>query len=168
MRLRTGLKAMVGLSALGIAIATLLIFTCPFAGQMAFSTLVRQAHTEHGDVAEHHAQQHHGETQEAHGAEEHHLAHERFTVHLMVIPHVRAYPAEETRLFGIEVAPVGILVLLLVLGLSFFILQQRRLSFVGHTVTPQTMGIAVFLITVWNVVFAAFLLVVEIVQLKEL
>lgn len=39
MKLRTGLKVLIGLSVLAIAVAILLTYTCPFAGQIAFSTL---------------------------------------------------------------------------------------------------------------------------------
>jgi len=168
MRLRTGLKALVGLSAVGVAVAILLIFTCPFGGHIAFSTLVRQVHTEHGDATEQHAQEHHGAAPEGHTAAEHHEAYNGLTVHFMVIPGVRANPVQETKVFGIEVAPLGILVLLSIIALSYLILRQQRWSVLGCSVTPRSMGIAVFLVTLWNVVFAAFLLVVEIVQLKEL
>jgi len=132
MKLRTGLKALIGISVLGIAVGVLLIYTCPFAGQIAFSTLVREVPTEHGGGL------------------------------------VRSYPVKETKLFGIEVSPLGIIVLLVLIALCFLILRQRSLNFFGYTVTPKAMGVTIFLITLWNLVFAAFLLGVEVVQLKEL
>lgn len=132
MRLRTGLKALIGISVLGIAVAVLLIYTCPFAGQIAFSTLVREVPTEHGGGL------------------------------------VRSYPVKETKLFAVEVSPLGIIVLLVLIALCFVILRQRPLNLFGYAVTPKAMGVTIFLITLWNLLFSAFLLGVEVVQLKEL
>ncbi len=196
-KLRTGLKASIGFSVLGIAVATFLIYTCPFAGQIAFSTLVRQVPMEHATGAGEQSQQHAVEPPKSHGAVEEHREgkgerheevrghpeavqkpdeavaepHEEkkgLTVHLMVIPNVRSYPVTETKLFDINVSPLGILVLLLLIALCLLILRQRPLSLFGHAVTPKVMGVTVFLITLWNLVFAAFLLGVEVVQLNEL
>ncbi len=197
MKLRTGLKSLIGISVLGIAIAIFLIYTCPFAGQIAFSTLVRQVPMEHHEGAGEHPQPHGAEMQKPHeemeqrkeGKGEHHEemkahpeaaqkphdamaeAHEKgegLKVHLMVIPDVRSYPVKETKLFGIDVSPLGIIVLLLLIALCFFILRQRSLNLFGYSVTPKAIGVTVFLITLWNLVFAAFLLGVEVVHLKEL
>lgn len=195
MRLRTGLKVLIGLSVLGVAVALLLTFTCPFAGQIAFSTLVRQVPMEHPAGAGEPSQQHWVEVKKPHGGvqkhkkekEEHHEAaqgqviekpHEAvtehreerkgLTVHLMVIPHVRTYPVKETKLFGLEVSLLGILVLLLLIALCFLLLGQRPLRLLGYTVTLRAMGITVVLINLWNLIFAAFLLGVEVVQFKEL
>lgn len=219
MKLRTGLKALIGISILGIGVAILLIYTCPFAGQIAFSTLVRQVPMEHHEGGGTHSQQHGKEMQEGeakqhmgsggepheemkahpepaqkpHGEAEHedmkeethretksqaekpreamagHDAEEKgFMVDLMVIPNVRSYPVKETKVFGIEVSPLGIIVLLVLIALCFLILRQRSLNLFRYTVTPKTMGVTVLLATLWNLVFAAFLLGVEVVQLKEL
>lgn len=224
MKLRTGLKALIGLSVLGIGVAILLVYTCPFAAQIAFSTLVRQVPMEHGSGAAGPSQQHGGEMQkpqgevEQHkeGGGEHHEAakahpeaaqkphggmekhegmkeerledvkadsesvqkpHEAvaehhdekgLSLHLMVTPNVRSYPVKETKVFGIEVSPLGIIVLLVLIGLCFLILRQRSSNLFGYTVTPKALGVTVFLGVLWNLVFAAFLLSVEVVQLKEL
>ena len=154
MTLRTGLKTLIGLSVLGIGVAVFLIYTCPFAGQIAFSTRVRQVAMEAKD----HAQV----------AAEHRDEHKGFSVHFMMIPGVRSYPVKETKVVGIDVSPLGILTLLVVIALSALILRQRAWSLFGHRVTPRAMGIMVFLITAWNLVFAAFLLGVEAIQLREL
>lgn len=197
MKLRTGLKVLIGISVLGIAVAVFLIYTCPFAGQIAFSTLVRQVPMEHHEAAGAHSQQHGGEMQKPQGEVEQHMKgggehheavkahpepaqkpHDAMTegheeggglkVHLMVIPNVQSFPVKETKLFGIEVSPVGIIVLLMLIALCFLILRQRSLSLFGYTMTPKAMGVTVFLITLWNLVFAGFLLGVEVVYLKEL
>ena len=86
----------------------------------------------------------------------------------MMIPNVRSYPVEETQLFGIEVSPIGIIVLLLLIALCLLILRQRPVSLLGYTLSPKAMGVTVFLITLWNLVFATFLLGIEVFQLKEL
>jgi hypothetical protein len=181
MKLKTGLKTLIALSVVGIAIAILLIFTCPFAGQIAFSTLVRQVPMEHPAGTGGHPQQLDPKLEKPHGGVEKHSVqkpHEaiaehrdepkRLSVHLMVIPNVRSYPVEETQLLGIEVSPIGIIVLLLLIALCHLILRQRPLSLFGYTVSPKAMGVTVFLITLWNLVFATFLLGVEVFQLKEL
>ena len=197
MKLRTGLKALIGFSVLGIAIAIFLIYTCPFAGQIAFSTLVRQVPMEHSPGEVGHSQEHGAQVEKPHGGVEQHREgegeqheemkahpeaaqkpHEAMSeghkeggglkVHLMVIPDVRSYPVKETKLFGIDVSPLGIIVLLLLIALCFFILRQRPLNLFGYSVTPKAMGVTAFLITLWNLVFAAFLLGVEVVHLKEL
>lgn len=198
MKLRTGLQTLIGLSVLGVALAILLIFTCPFAGQIAFSTLVHQVPMEHGAGAggplKHPArepQRHPGASVEAEGAEKaghhedakghpetvreghetaagHHEDKKGLSVHLMVVPNVLAYPVTETKVFGINVSPLGIIVLLFVIALCCLILRQRPVSLFGYVVTPKAMGVTVALVTVWNLVFAAFLLGVEVFQLREL
>ncbi|GEM_PF-3672266 len=219
MKLRTGLKVLIGISVLGIAVAVLLVYTCPFAGQIAFSTLVRQVPMEHHEGAGAHSEQHGGEMQKGeakqpmerggehheemkaqsepaqkpHGEAKHegmkeesdaemkrqaekpheamaghHEEEKGFMVDFMMIPNVRSYPIKETKVFGIEVSPLGIIVLLLLIALCFLILRQRSLNLFGYIVKPKTMGVTVLLATLWNLVFAAFLLSVEVVQLKEL
>jgi hypothetical protein len=175
MTLRTGLKTLIGLSVLGIGVAVFLIYTCPFAGQIAFSTRVRQVPMEHAGGGEH-ARQPGGGAEEAHeekpdqaqAAAGHPDEHKGFSVHFMMIPDVRSYPVKETSVVGLEVSPLGILALLVVIALSVLILRQRDWSLCGYRVTRQTMARTVFLITVWNLVFAAFLLGVEALQLREL
>jgi len=190
MRLRTGLKALIGLSVLGIGVAIFLIYTCPFAGQIAFSTLVRQMPMGHSPHVEEHPQHPSGKTQEPHkgkgegpegmgghpevaqqphGAEaEHPEKGEGLMVGAMAVPDVRSYTVEETKLFGVEVSVLGIGVLLLLIAFCLLILRQRPLSLFGHKVTPTALGIIVSLMTLWNLVFAAFLGGVEVIQLKEL
>lgn len=191
MKLRAGLKVLIGLSVLGIAVAILLIYTCPFAGQIAFSTLVRQVPMEHGSGAAGPSQQHSAEMQKPDaGVEKHEKGREAAKghpdpaqkpheptvehregwkgVHLMFDPNVRSYPVKETKLFGIDVSPLGIIVLLLLIALCFLILRQRPVSLFGYVVTPRVMGVTGLLISLWNLVFAAFLLGVEVVYLKEL
>jgi hypothetical protein len=185
MKLGTGLKALIGLSILGIAIAIFLIYTCPFSGRLAFAALVRQVpHAEHPG---------HGAEQKVEGQPGPHLGphekkaepHERagaphaqpaparreekgLSVHFMAVPGVRRYPAQETEVFGVEVNPIGIAVLLVLIGLCALILRQRPLRLFGRTLTPKTMGVAVLAITLWNLAFAAFLLWVEIYVFREL
>lgn len=180
MTLRTGLKTLIGLSVLGIGIAVFLIYTCPFVGQIAFSAGVRQVPMEHSAGEKAHAGQPAGTAEEAHkekGAEakDHTQAaaedrdeHKGFSVHFMMVPNVRSYPVKPMPVVGIDVSPLGIPTLLVVIALSVIILRQRTWSLFGHRVTPQAMGIMLFLITVWNLVFAAFLLGVEVVQFREL
>jgi hypothetical protein len=188
MQLRTGLKALIGVSVVGIAIALFLIFTCPFAGHIAFSALVRQApmahhasagehtpqphaerHAPHGDQPSHALPSPHEATQPPHAAgAEPHGDHTGFSVHLMVVPGVQAYPAQETRIMSLDVSILGILVLLLLIALCWLILRQRPLRLFGYAVTPKALGITVFLLLVWNLVFAGFLVGVEAVQFNEL
>ena len=84
MKIRTGLRWLIGLSGVGIAIATVLIFTCPFAGVISFSTLVREGTK----------------------------SYEELTIHATAIPGVRELPAKVLPLFGSEVSFLGIFVLL--------------------------------------------------------
>lgn len=188
MRLRSGLKALMGVSALGVALAIFLIFTCPFAGRIAFSALVRQVPMAHHAGEGEHTQQPHAERHEPHGDKpphampspheapqpphaaeaEPHGDHTGFSVHLMVVPGVQAYPAQETKIVSLDVSILGILVLLLLIALCWLILRQRPLRLLGYAVTPKALGITVFLLLVWNLVFAGFLLGVEAVQFNEL
>ena len=140
MTLRTGLKAMIGLAAAGIAVAVLLMFTCPFAGVISFNTLVREGTNSYGEI----------------------------TVHATAIPGVRNLPAKQAGVFGSEVSFLGIVVLLGVMALCAVILKGKRFKLFGCPVTPQLMGLAVFLLTIWNVAFSAFLIAVEIFALKEI
>lgn len=180
MKLRTGLEALIGLSILGIAVAIFLIYTCPFSGEIAFAALVRQiphggdqkpevqpgAHVadrekkpeRHGEGAAPHAQ----------AAAPHREEKKGLSVHFMAVPGVRKYAAQETRVLGIEVNPIGIAVLLVLIGLCALILRQRPLHLFGQVVTPRAMGAAVLAITLWNLAFAAFLLWVEIYVFREL
>ncbi len=194
MRLRTGLKALIGISVLGIGVAIFLIYTCPFAGQIAFSTLVRQVPMEHSAMAEEHSQprdaeaqkphgeaEHKGMKEESHGGmksqavekphevmAEHHGEEKGFMVDFMVIPNVLSYPVKETKLFGVNVSILGIIVLLLLIALCVLILRQQPFRLFDYTATPKAMGVTVLLITFWNLLVAAFLLGVEVVHLKEL
>lgn len=140
MRIRTGLKALILLAALAIGIGVLLVLTCPFAGVISFSTLVREGTP----------------------------SYETLTVHATVIPGVRALPARVLPLFGSEVSFLGIAVLLGPIGLCTLVLRQRTVSIAGVPVTPRAMGLTILGITVWNLLFAAFLIGVEILALKEL
>lgn len=140
MKLRTGLKALIGLSVVGIAIATVLIFTCPFAGVISFSTLVREGTPSYDEL----------------------------TVHATALPGVRELPAKILPLFGTEVSFLGVVVLLAVIVLAWFILKGKSLTLFGYRMAPQFMGLAILLITLWNVVFATFLIGVEVIALKEL
>jgi hypothetical protein len=173
--LRTGLKTLIGLSVVGIGIGVLLIYTCPFVGRIAFSAGVRQVPMEHAGGGEHArrpgvgAEEAHKETPDrAQAAAGHPDEHKRFNVHFTMIPNARRYPLKETNVAGVEVAPLGILALLVVIALSVLILRQRPWSLFGHRVTPQAMGMMLLLITAWNLVVAAFLLGVEVVQFREL
>jgi hypothetical protein len=140
MKLRTGLTVLIGLSVVGIAIATVLIFTCPFAGVVSFSTLVRQGTPQY----------------------------EELTVHATAIPGVRELPAKVLPLWGSEVSFLGIVVLLAVIVLAVLILKGKSLTLCGYRMSPQFIGLAILLITLWNVVFATLLIGVEVVALKEL
>jgi uncharacterized membrane protein len=140
MRIKTGLKTMIGLAAAGIAVAILLVFTCPFAGVISFNTLVREGTASYAEL----------------------------TVHATAIPGVRNLPAKQASVFGSEVSFLGILVLLGVIALCVAILKGRRVSVFGYPITPQFMGLAVLLVTIWNVVFSAFLIAIEVLVLKEI
>lgn len=140
MKLRTGLKLLIGLSVVGIAIATVLIFTCPFAGVVSFSTLVREGTPQYQELA----------------------------VHATALPGVRELPAKVLPLFGTEVSFLGIVVLLAVILLAWLILKGKSLTFFGYHMSPQLMGLGILLITLWNVLFATFLIGVEVIALKEL
>jgi len=198
MKLRTGLESLIGLSVLGIAVAVFLIYTCPFAGQISFSALVREV--PHGGEHQEDQQKHDPKAQTPSGrAEEHPKEHEKkgehqegakahpepgpkphesaakphedkegLSIHFMAVPNVRQYPAKETKVFAIDVNPIGIITLLLLIGLCVLILRQQPLHLFGYTVTPKAMGATVFLITLWNLVFAAFLVGVEVFQFREL
>ena len=193
MKLRTGLKGLIGISVLGIAVAIFLIYTCPFAGQIGFSTLVRQVPMEHPSGAGKHSHHQGTEAQKPHeemqkheerhevvkaqpepvqkphtAVAEPHEKKEGLSVHFMMYPNVRQYPVKETEVFGVEVSPLGIIVLLLLITLCSLALKEQPLSLFGSAVTPKAMGVAIFLITLWNLIFAVFLLGVEVVQLKEL
>lgn len=179
MKLRTGLKTLSGLAVLGIGLTTFLIYTCPFVGQIAFSAGVRQVPMEHSAGEKAHAGRPAGTAEEAHTekggeAKDHAQAaaeprdEKGFSVHFMMVPNVRSYPVKPMTVVGIDVSPLGIPTLLVVIALSVIILRQRTWSLFGHRVTPTAMGIMLFLITVWNLVFAAFLLGVEVVQFREL
>ena len=140
MRIRTGLKALIVLAGLGIAIGSLLVSTCPFAGVLSFSTLVREGTP----------------------------SYERLTVHATVLPGVRALPAKVLPLFGSEVSFLGTAVLLGLIGLCTLVLRQRTVSIAGVPVTPRAMGLTILGITLWNLLFAGFLIGVEVLALKEL
>ncbi len=188
MSLRRGLQALIGVSVVGIAIALFLIFTCPFAGHIAFSALVRQVpmahhasagehtpqphaerHAPHGDQPSHALPSPHEATQPPHAAgAEPHGEHTGFSVHLMVVPGVQAYPAQETKVVSVDVSWLGIIVLVLLIALCWQLLRQRPVQLWRYTVTPKTMGITVLLITLWNLVFAGFLVGVEAIQFNEL
>jgi hypothetical protein len=140
MKLRTGLKILIGLSVVGIIIATVLIFTCPFAGVISFSTLVREGMG----------------------------SYEELTVHATALPGVRELPAKVLPLFGTEVSFLGILVLLAVILLARLILKGKSLTLFAYAMGPQFMGLAILLITPWNLIFGTFLIGVEVIALKEL
>lgn len=140
MTIKSGLKWLIGLSVAGITIATVLILTCPFAGVISFSTLVREGPKSYQEL----------------------------TVHATAIPGVRELPAKVLPLFGSEVSFLGVVVLLTVVVLSWLILKGKTVALFGYRISAQFMGLAVLLITLWNVVFAGFLIGVEVVALKEL
>jgi hypothetical protein len=140
MMIRTGLKWLIVLSVVGISIATVLIFTCPFAGVISFSTLVREGTP----------------------------SYEELTVHATALPGVRELPAKVLPLFGTEVSFLGILVLLAVIILARLILKGKGPTLFGYRMSPQLMGLGILLIILWNVVFATFLIGVEVIALKEL
>ncbi len=87
MKLRTGLKILIVISILGIGVAVFLIYTCTFAGQIVFSTLVRQVPMEHQAAAGEHG----GAIQKPRneGGKDHPEAGQQPP---MVIPNVRTYP----------------------------------------------------------------------------
>ncbi len=139
MKLKTGLKTIIGLSVVAIAVAIFLVFTCPFAGVITFNTLVREG---------------------THSFDQ-------LTLHATAIPGVRNLPAKQAGVFGTEVSLLGILVLVGVIALCAAILKGQRFSLFGYLITPQLMGLAVLLVTMWNIVFSAFLIAIEVLVLKE-
>jgi hypothetical protein len=188
MSLRRGLQGLIGLSALGIAVALFLIFTCPFAGQLAFGALMRQVPMAHSSGAEEHGGQHRAEMPTPHEETEkqagqgphtpaetahqavanHHGDRQGLSVHLMVLPGVRGYPIQETRIVSVDISSLGIVVLLLLIALSLLLLRQRPVVVLGHTVTSKTIGVMVVLITWWNLLVALFLVGVEAIHFREL
>lgn len=140
MKIKTGLKTLIGLAALGIVLAIFLIFTCPFAGVISFSTLVREGTKSYAEL----------------------------TVHATALPGVRELPARVLPLFGTEVSFLGVLVLLGIILLSWLILRDKSLSLFGYQLTPRFLGLGILLVTFWNLIFAAFLVGVEVIALKEL
>lgn len=68
----------------------------------------------------------------------------------------------------IGLAVLGIAVLLGLIGLCTLALRQRTVSIAGVPVTPRAMGLTILGITVWNPLFAALLIGVEVLALKEL
>lgn len=140
MKIRTGLKWLIGLSVTGIGIATILIFTCPFAGVISFSTLVREGTKSYQEL----------------------------TVHATAIPGVRELPAKAFPLFGSEVSFLGVVILLAVIALSWMILKGKSFTLFGYRMSPQFMGLGILLIAFWDLVFGAFLIGVEVIALKEL
>ncbi|MFQ5657811.1 MAG: hypothetical protein ACE5G5_09745 [Candidatus Methylomirabilales bacterium] len=140
MSIKTGLKWLIGLSVVGITIATVLILTCPFAGVISFSTLVREGTKSYQDL----------------------------TVHATAIPGVRELPAKVMPLFGSEVSFLGIVVLVAVILFSWLILKGKSLTLFGYRMNPQFMGLGILLIAFWNLFFGAFLIGVEVIALKEL
>jgi hypothetical protein len=179
MTLRSGLRALIGLSGLGVAVAWLLVFTCPFGAQLAFIARVHQApmaqHGEHAEPehetgkAEHPEAGHPEAARQPRGAPaEPGEGKHGFAVHLMVVPGVRGYPVVETKLLSLEVSWLGIVVLLVVMALCWLILRQRSWRLLGYTVSPKAMGAAVLALTLWDLLFALWLLAVEVVQFQEL
>lgn len=140
MKLKTGLKTLMGLSVVGAAIGTVLIFTCPFAGVISFNTLVREGTKSYAEL----------------------------TLHATALPGVRELPAKVLSLFGTEVSFLGVIVLLGVILLSWFILTEKSFSLFGYKISSQFMGLVILLITFWNLIFSAFLVGVEVIALKEL
>lgn len=90
------------------------------------------------------------------------------TVHATAVPGVRALPAKQLDFFGTEVSFLGIVVLLVVILLSWLILKGKTLSLFGYRMGPQFMGLGILLITLWNLIFGALLIGVEVIALKEL
>lgn len=140
MTIKSGLKWLIGLSVVGITIATVLILTCPFAGVISFSTLVREGTKSYQEL----------------------------TVHATAIPGVRELPAKAFPLFGSEVSFLGVVILLGVIALSWMILKGKSFTLFGYRMSPQFMGLGILLIAFWNLVFGAFLIGVEVIALKEL
>jgi hypothetical protein len=158
MHIRTGLKALIATSVLGMVVSILLFFTCPFAGQLAFIAQVREMHTEQAPhAAEPHALQA-APAGEAPGG---------LSMHFMFDPKARTYPAHETRILSIEVSLLGIVVLLVLSALAGQILRQRPVNLFGYLVVPRALAALIVLLTVWNVLFAAFLLGVEALRFRE-
>lgn len=168
MTVRTGLKSIIAISALGIGIAVFLMLTCPFAGQLAFSAQVRQTSAQHAVPTEGHGAREDAHEPKSGSMSEPHDEHHGFSVHLMMVPGVRKLPVKETKVAGFEVSALGIVILLLVIALCIGILQRRSWNLFGVPVTPQAMGAMVFLITLGNLMFAVFLLGVEVIQFREL
>ncbi len=140
MGLKTGLQTIIALSIVGIAVAIFLVFTCPFAGVISFNTLVREGTKAYSEL----------------------------TVHATAIPGVRNLLAKQAGVFGSEVSFLGIVVLFGTIALCAAILKTKRFSLFGYPVTPQFMGLTVLLVTIWNLVFSAFLIAIEIMVLKEI
>jgi hypothetical protein len=169
MRIRTGLKALIATSVLGMAVSFLLFFTCPFAGQLAFIAQVREMHMEPAphDASPGHEAPHAAEPSALQAAPARE-APGGLSVHFMFDPKARTYPAQETRILSIEVSLLGIVVLLVLSALAIQILRQRPVNLFGYLVVPRAMAALIVLLTVWNVLFAAFLLGVEALRFREL
>lgn len=128
MKLRTGLKALVGISLFGIPLAIYEIVTCPLAALLSFTIAERVGASDH----------------QGHGAP---------------ISTLRGFPVDKSEVFHVEASFLVIPVFLAVIVFGFLILRQRRFHIIGVPITPQLMGLVVFLIGAWNLLFSGFLFV---------
>jgi hypothetical protein len=129
MKLRTGLKTLIGVSIVGIALVIYDIITCPLAGLLSFTTAERLGTREVQELTEHGT----------------------------AITTLRGFPVKKSELFAVEASFLAIPVFLAVIVLCYLVLRQRRVQLLGVPITPQFMGLVVLLIGFWNFLFSAFL-----------
>lgn len=134
MKLKTGVKTLIGISIGGIALTIYEIITCPLAALFSF-TIAKRLSTS---------------PDQAMGG------------HGTAISTLRGFPVQKSELFATEASFLVIPVFLAVILLGYLILRQRSFQVMGVPITPQFMGLGVLLIGVWNVLFSGLLFVVRV------
>lgn len=128
MRLRTGAKALIGISMFGIALAVYEMVSCPLAAVFSFA------------IAEFVGD----ERRRQEG-----------------LSTLRGLPIEKSDIVKVEASFLVMAVFLAVIVLGILILRQKHLQILGMPISPQFMGLVVFLIGIWDFLFSGVLLVLR-------
>jgi hypothetical protein len=128
-KLRAGLKTLIGVSIVEIALAIYDIIACPLAALLSFTAAERL------------------DTQQ----------HQELTEHGTAISTLRRMPVKKTDIFTVEASFLAIPLFLAVIVLCYLILRRWRFQLFGVPITPQFMGLVVLLIGFWNLLFSVFL-----------
>jgi hypothetical protein len=129
MKLKTGVKILVGISVDGIALAIYEIITCPLSALLSFSVAERLSTSPDNRASEPGT----------------------------AITNLRRLPVRRTELLATEASFLVIPVFLAVIVLCYLVLRQRRFQVMGVPVTPQFVGLGILLIGFWNVLFSGLL-----------